>query len=115
MNFRFIIIAIASVVCFIGCEKDATEHNNLQKGLTIQASTTTSTESASRTTFDGNVTKEEAIEKIKKNTRHYAKRQMTWYRNKDNTEFINVNVDNLSETVNVVFSKIIEFLKANNE
>ena len=65
--------------------------------------------------FDGNVTKEEAIEKIKKNTRHYAKRQMTWYRNKDNTEFININVDNLSETVNVVFSKIIEFLKANNE
>lgn len=57
MNFRFIIIAIASTICFIGCEKDATEHNNLQKGLTIQASTTTSTESASRTTFDGNVTK----------------------------------------------------------
>lgn len=57
MNLRLIIIAIASVVCFIGCEKDVTEHNNLQKGLTIQASTTTSTESASRTTFDGNVTK----------------------------------------------------------
>lgn len=57
MNLRLIIIAIASVVCFIGCEKDATEHNNLQKGLTIQASTTTSTESASRTTFNGNETK----------------------------------------------------------
>lgn len=53
MNLRLIIIAIASTICFIGCEKDATEHNNLQKGLTIQAST----ESASRTTFDGNVTK----------------------------------------------------------
>ena len=57
MNLRLIIIAIASVVCFIGCEKDVTEHNNLQKGLTIQASTTTSTESASRTTFNGNETK----------------------------------------------------------
>ncbi|MBP3565057.1 MAG: fimbrillin family protein [Alistipes sp.] len=57
MNLRLIIIAIASIICFIGCEKDVTEHNNLQKGLTIQASTTTSTESASRTTFDGNVTK----------------------------------------------------------
>ena len=56
MNFRFIIIAIVSTICFIGCKKDATEHNNLQKGLTIQASTTTSTESASRTTFDGNET-----------------------------------------------------------
>ncbi len=57
MNLRLIIIAIASTICFIGCEKDVTEHNNLQIGLTIQASTTTSTESASRTTFDGNVTK----------------------------------------------------------
>ena len=57
MNLRLIIIAIASTICFIGCEKDITEHNNLQKGLTIQASTTTSTESASRTTFNGNVTK----------------------------------------------------------
>lgn len=57
MNLRLIIIAIASIICFIGCEKGVTEHNNLQKGLTIQASTTTSTESASRTTFDGNVTK----------------------------------------------------------
>lgn len=57
MKFRYIIIAIISTICFIGCEKDVTEHNNLQKGLTIQASTTTSTESATRTTFDGNVTK----------------------------------------------------------
>ncbi|MBQ6987828.1 MAG: fimbrillin family protein [Alistipes sp.] len=57
MNLRLIIIAIVSTICFIGCEKDATEHNNLQKGLTIQASTTTSTESATRTTFDGNETK----------------------------------------------------------
>lgn len=57
MNLRLIIIAIASIICFIGCEKDVTEHNNLQRGLTIQASTITSTESATRTTFDGNVTK----------------------------------------------------------
>jgi len=30
--------------------------------------------------FDGNCTKEFAIEKIKTNTRRYAKRQMTWFR-----------------------------------
>lgn len=30
--------------------------------------------------FDGLTTLEEAVEKIKKNTRHYAKRQMTWLR-----------------------------------
>lgn len=30
--------------------------------------------------MDGNTTKDEAIEKIKTNTRRYAKRQMTWFR-----------------------------------
>ena len=30
--------------------------------------------------FDGKTTLDEAIEQIKRNTRHYAKRQMTWFR-----------------------------------
>lgn len=30
--------------------------------------------------FDGKVSFEKAVEEIKKNTRHYAKRQMTWFR-----------------------------------
>ena len=30
--------------------------------------------------FEGNTTKEEAIEEIKKNTRRFAKRQLTWFR-----------------------------------
>lgn len=30
--------------------------------------------------FDGELTKEEAIEEIKKNTRRFAKRQLTWFR-----------------------------------
>lgn len=30
--------------------------------------------------FDGVISLEEAVEKIKRNTRHYAKRQMTWFR-----------------------------------
>ena len=34
--------------------------------------------------LDGSKTREEAIEEIKRDTRHYAKRQMTWFkRNKD--------------------------------
>jgi tRNA dimethylallyltransferase len=33
--------------------------------------------------LDGEITLERAIELIKRNTRHYAKRQMTWFR-KDN-------------------------------
>ncbi len=32
--------------------------------------------------LEGTCTKEEAVVEIKKNTRNYAKRQMTWYRNK---------------------------------
>lgn len=32
--------------------------------------------------FDGEITLEEAIELIKRNTRRYAKRQMTWFRNR---------------------------------
>ena len=34
--------------------------------------------------FDGKITLPQAIEQIKTNTRHYAKRQMTWFK-KDNT------------------------------
>ncbi len=30
--------------------------------------------------FDGKISLEKAVEEIKKNTRHYAKRQMTWFR-----------------------------------
>ena len=29
--------------------------------------------------FDGNITREKAIELIKRNSRRYAKRQMTWW------------------------------------
>jgi tRNA dimethylallyltransferase len=37
--------------------------------------------------FDGNISLQKAIEEIKKNTRHYAKRQMTWF--KKNIENMN--------------------------
>jgi tRNA dimethylallyltransferase len=30
--------------------------------------------------FDGTISLDEAIELIKRNSRHYAKRQMTWFR-----------------------------------
>lgn len=35
--------------------------------------------------FEGKITLEEAIENLKKETRHYAKRQMTWFNNKLDT------------------------------
>ncbi len=39
--------------------------------------------------FDGLISIEEAVEKIKKNTRHYAKRQMTWFRKDADIVWIN--------------------------
>ena len=35
--------------------------------------------------FEGNATLEECVETLKKETRRYAKRQMTWFNNKLNT------------------------------
>ena len=61
--------------------------------------------------FDGVISLEEAINKIKQNSRHYAKRQMTWYRNKENTIFVNVDTDNLTNTIDEVYNIILDFIK----
>ncbi len=49
--------------------------------------------------FDGVISKEEAIAEIKKNTRHYAKRQMTWYRNKPQVIQVNSNKESAFEKI----------------
>lgn len=49
---------------------------------------------------------DEAIDNIKKNTRHFAKRQFTWYRNKDNVIHIKINRHNFDEAVNQVLDII---------
>ena len=41
--------------------------------------------------FNGNITKDEAILKIKKNTRNYAKRQITWNKKYKNAIRISPN------------------------
>lgn len=38
--------------------------------------------------LDGITTKEQMIEKIKQNSRNYAKRQITWFKKEENSEFI---------------------------
>ncbi len=40
--------------------------------------------------FDGNVTYNEAVLKIKQNTRHYAKRQLTWFRQNSDIMWIDI-------------------------
>ena len=50
----------------------------------------------------GKFTLEAAKELIKKNSRHYAKRQYTWFNNKMNVTWFDVNYDNFNETINNV-------------
>ena len=61
--------------------------------------------------LDGVISKEEMIDNIQKASRHYAKRQLTWYRNHPNTLMIDVNLDNYEETIKNAINKINEFLK----
>lgn len=56
--------------------------------------------------FEGTRSKEEAIDLLKRNSRRYAKRQLTWFRNK-----MDVNWYTLTpETKNEVFQKILKDL-----
>ena len=59
--------------------------------------------------LNGEITKEELIEKISKDSRHYAKRQLTWYRNHPNTVMVDVNSSDLDETINKIEKLIITF------
>lgn len=52
--------------------------------------------------LDNKISLEESIEKIKQNSRHYAKRQFTWFNNKMNVTWFNVNLDNFQKTIDQV-------------
>jgi len=57
--------------------------------------------------LNGVYTKEEAIDLIKIETRHYAKRQMTWFKNKiENIEWINLDNYNEDEIISKIKNKI---------
>ncbi len=43
--------------------------------------------------FNGEIEKEDAIENLKRDTRHYAKRQMTWFRRNENAKVIDCSKD----------------------
>lgn len=61
--------------------------------------------------FNNEISLDTAKEEIKKNSRHLAKRQMTWFKNQMNTHFYNVNLNNIEETINLISSDIDKFLK----
>ena len=56
--------------------------------------------------FDNEISLNDAIDLIKKNSRHYAKRQYTFFNNKMNINWFNVDYDNFDNTVNEVINYI---------
>lgn len=56
--------------------------------------------------FDKEISLDEAISLIKKNSRHYAKRQYTFFNNQMNIKWFNTNYNDFSLTVEEVFNYI---------
>ena len=52
--------------------------------------------------FNGEITLEEAKDLIKKNSRHYAKRQYTWFKNQMDITWFNVDFENFNNTIEEV-------------
>ena len=52
--------------------------------------------------FDNEISLDEALELIKKNSRHYAKRQYTWFNNKMNVKWFNTDFNDFNNTVKQV-------------
>ena len=60
--------------------------------------------------FDKEISKEEAINLIKKNSRNFAKRQYTFFIHQMNVDWYHVNFDDFNKTVDEVYQNIQDFL-----
>ncbi|MDF2699574.1 MAG: tRNA ((37)-N6)-dimethylallyltransferase MiaA [Haloplasmataceae bacterium] len=60
--------------------------------------------------FEGNKSLEDVTDDIKKNTRHYAKRQLTYFRNKLEVNWFNVDLNNFQTTVEEISTYINHWL-----
>ena len=52
--------------------------------------------------LEGKLTKEEMIEKIKQETRRYAKRQLTWFRKNKETIWLDVGEDGIQNNIEII-------------
>lgn len=59
--------------------------------------------------FDGNISLEEATKLIKQKSRRYAKRQYTWFNNKMNLKWFDVNYENFDDTC----LEVLDYIKNN--
>lgn len=62
--------------------------------------------------FDGICSLEETIDKIKQYSRNYAKRQLTWFRNKEYVTEVFIDANNFENTIDKVFNLIKEFINS---
>ena len=62
--------------------------------------------------FLGQVALETSIDEIKKNSRHLAKRQTTWFKNQLDTHMYEVNLDDINETVDIIYNDLIKFMNS---
>ena len=60
--------------------------------------------------FNGELSLDTAIENIKKDSRHYAKRQYTFFNNQFDVKWFNVDFTNFQNTIN----NVIEYIEKEN-
>ena len=58
--------------------------------------------------LDGEITMDKAIEKVKLNTRHLAKRQETWFRRDERVKWFDTDGTNLGQIAEVISQTILE-------
>jgi tRNA dimethylallyltransferase len=60
--------------------------------------------------LDGNTTLEEAVYLLKRDTRHFAKRQMTWFRREKDVDFVDKSTfASEDEMLKYMISRITKF------
>ena len=59
--------------------------------------------------LENKLTKEEMIEKIKQETRRYAKRQLTWFRKNKQTIWLD-GEEQIQNNIRIIFIQLIWFL-----
>lgn len=58
--------------------------------------------------LQGEITYERAVELIKQKSRNYAKRQLTWFRRESEANFIDMDFEDINQTVNTIYNDIMK-------
>jgi len=58
-----------------------------------------------RALLSGEISEKECIAKIQQATRHYAKRQLTWFQRQDNFELLNLSSHGYSEVIELMIAQ----------